>query len=169
LLKRFNKELIGNYTLNIYNRYTIDTLKKLGINRYIISPELDKKAIQFLLENSTDTEMIVYGKIPVMTSNYCVLGNTNKCNDKCYRLCEHDNYLEDRIGIKFKVISDNGICTIYNSKIFSINRNEFDFNIARIDILDESIEEINKIIDLVQNGKRLEGKDYTNGNLNREI
>ena len=169
VLKQTNKHLIGNYTLNIYNHETIDTLKQLGISRFTISPELDKSAIKNVLQNSTDTEMIVYGKIPVMTSNYCVLGNTNKCNEKCGKLCNKNNYLEDRLGFRFKVISNNSICTIYNCKTLSILKNEFNVNIARIDILDETVEEINEIISNVIQCKRIEGKDYTNGNLNREV
>ena len=39
----------------------------------------------------------------------------------------------------------------------------------QIDILDESIDEINSIINVIKSGNRLEGIEYTNGNLNREI
>ena len=35
--------------------------------------------------------------------------------------------------------------------------------------LDENIDEINKVINTVSKGNRLEGNMYTNGNLNREI
>ena len=42
-------------------------------------------------------------------------------------------------------------------------------NCYRIDILDESIDEINNIVNTVKKGERLEGKEFTNGNLNREI
>lgn len=41
--------------------------------------------------------------------------------------------------------------------------------LLRIDILDESIDEINSIINVIKSGNRLEGIEYTNGNLNREI
>ena len=41
--------------------------------------------------------------------------------------------------------------------------------VNRIDILDESVEEINNIVNTVKNGERLEGKEFTNGNINREI
>ena len=72
----------------------------------------------------------------------------------------------------FRVIPDSvqTITTVYNSKINSIETSEIN-NVAnfRIDILDENIEEINKIINAVKEGKRLEGKNYTNGNLNRNV
>jgi hypothetical protein len=61
------------------------------------------------------------------------------------------------------------ITTIYNSKTTSISYDEFNVNSVRIDILDESIEEINNIINTVKSSNRLEGKNYTNGNLNRIV
>ena len=75
------------------------------------------------------------------------------------------------MNINFRVIPDNidTITTIYNSKITSITTDEFNVSSLRIDILDESIEEINNIINTVKSRKQLEGKIYTNGNLQREI
>lgn len=169
IVKKYNKQLIGNYTLNIYNKYTVDALKRLGITRFTISPELDKNSISKVIEECTNTEMIVYGKIPVMTSNYCVLGNSNKCNSKCNMICNKDSYLQDRLGFKFRVISNNSVSTIYNCKTISILHKDFNINVARLDILDEPINEINTIISNIINGKRCEGKEFTNGNLNREI
>lgn len=71
----------------------------------------------------------------------------------------------------FPILPDNiqTVTTLYNSKITSISPKDFDIDFARIDILDEDISQINNIVETIKNGKRLEGKDYTNGNLNREI
>lgn len=73
--------------------------------------------------------------------------------------------------MKFRVLFDNiqTVSTIYNSKTTSIACKDFDINCARIDILYESVDEINHIVGLVSSGNRLEGKEYTNGNLNREL
>lgn len=75
------------------------------------------------------------------------------------------------MNMNFRILFDNlqTVSTIYNSKITSIVSNEFDVDCTRIDILDETIDEINFIVQQVLDGKRLEGKNYTNGNLNREI
>ncbi len=108
-----------------------------------------------------------------MTSNYCLLGNTNKCYPTCGLKCkEKVKYsLKDRLGFNFRIVPDSiqTITTIYNSKITSISGSNFNVDSYRIDILDESVEEINNIVKTVLEGNRLEGKDYTNGNLNREI
>ena len=118
-------------------------------------------------------ELIVYGKTPLMNSNYCLLGKSNKCYAACDKKCNSNNkyYIKDRLGFLFRVIPDNiqTITTIYNSKITSIEHTNLPINSIRIDILDESIEEINNIINITSLGKKLEGNEYTNGNFNREI
>ena len=175
LSKEFNKnfEIITNYTFNVYNNYTISELKELGAIRYTISPELDKTTINSLSNcTSLDNELIVYGKTPVLNMNYCLLGETDKCYPTCKQKCNSKNsyLLKDRLNMTFQISPDNiqTVTTIYNSKITSISPSDFNINFARIDILDENIDEINNIVLKVKNGERLEGKNYTNGNLNRE-
>ena len=75
--------------------------------------------------------------------------------------------IKDRLGFKFRIIPDNiqTVTSIYNSKITSIDTHDFKISAVRINILDENIEEINNIIIAVKNGDKLEGKEYTNGNL----
>lgn len=69
-----NFEIIANYTFNVFNSYTILELKKLGICRYTISPELDKDTIYSLLNDiNLKNEFIVYGKTPLLNMNYCLL------------------------------------------------------------------------------------------------
>ena len=174
LFNNKNIDIIGNYTLNIYNSSSISELKKLSFNSITISPELDEQSIIDVLKNSPlPKELIVYGNIPVMTTNYCLLGKSNKCYTDCKHQCLTDSkfYLKDRLGMQFRFIPDNNqtITTIYNSKTTSIQYNSFNIDFARIDVLDENIDKINKIIDNVKNDIRFEGKDFTNGNLKREM
>ena len=106
----FDKEIIANYTLNIFNTVTIKKLKEMGVNRFTISPELNTESIKNICNNTNEnTELIVYGKIPVMFTNYCFLGKTNKCYEKCNHQCSKKNkyYLKDRLGLKFRIIPDN--------------------------------------------------------------
>lgn len=167
-------EFIGNYTLNVFNNYSLEAYHNLGLNLVTLSPELNKND---LIEASTlttiDTELIVYGSTPVMTLGYCVLGKSNKCYPNCKSLCKskHSYYLKDRLGLYFPVIPDSiqTVNTIYNSKITSIDFSEIPVNSVRIDILNENILEINDIINTVKKEKRFEGKDYTNANFIRDI
>lgn len=123
---------------------------------------------------SLPNELIVYGNAPLMNISYCLTGNTNKCYSSCTSKCKLNNnkyYLQDRMNMNFRIIFDNiqTISTIYNSKTTSISLKNFEIDCARIDILDENINEINIIVNKVLKNERLEGKDYTNGNLNRAI
>ena len=167
-------KLVANYTFNVFNLPTVLTLKELNISRFTLSPELDKKTIQGLCDyNYLQKEMIVYGRIPLLNMNYCLLGETDKCYPECKARCQdgHTYYLKDRLNMKFPIMPDNTqtVTTLFNSKITSISSQDFSINYARIDILDEDISQINHIVATVKAGKRLEGKEYTNGNLNREI
>ena len=102
-----------------------------------------------------------------MTNNYCYLGKTNKCHTSCNKDClKSTNYvLKDRLGFEFPILPDLTFnqTTIFNSKITSITYNDININSVRIDILHESLDDIQNIIETVQSGNRFEGKDYTNG------
>ena len=167
-------ELIGNYTLNVFNSESYQQYKKLGLKKVTLSRELNKdNLLELTNEFASSSELIVYGTLPLMTSRYCPLGKSNKCYPECSANCKKDDkyYLKDRLGYCFRVIPDNmqTITTIYNSKITSISANDFYCSSVRIDTLDETVEEINKIISKVKNGERLEGQNYTNGNLYRNV
>ena len=171
LLKSYanNYEFICNYTFNIYNNLTILSLSPYYIT---LSPELNNYDIEKINTNSK-CELIVYGRTPLMNTNYCLLGNSNNCYNDCTKKCNSNNkyFIKDRLGFLFRIITDNiqTITTIFNSKITSISSNNLPVSSLRIDIIDETIEEINEIIKISLKGNKLEGKDYTNGNINKII
>ena len=182
VVNKSNFEIIANYTFNIFNLYSVNELKNLGINKFTISPESTKEIIDNLCNSTVENnnferylpaELIVYGKTPLMNMNYCVLGKTNKCYPTCDSKCMSENsyYLKDRLNMKFRILFDNiqTVSTIYNCKTTSISADCFNTDCLRIDILDESIDEINNIVCTVKNNERFEGKEFTNGNLNRSI
>ena len=169
-----NYEFIGNHTLNIFNTISVSEYQKLGSNTFTFSTELDKENLLNLSKiNNIKKELIVYGNMPLMYCNYCYLSKSNKCYPNCGEKCTLDNsyYLKDRLGMKFRIMPNNiqTITTIYNCKKLSIDSKDFNVNSLRVDILDETIDEINNVIKIVKEGNCLKGKDYTNGNLNREI
>jgi len=176
-LNKNDFNFIANYTFNIFNNHSVKELKELGFNRFTISPELNKETILDLTSSNTEvlaSELIVYGKTPLMNMNYCLLGKANKCYPNCDAKCNSCNkyYLKDRLGLNFEIIPDNiqTVTTIYNSKTTSIESADFvSTNVFRIDVIDESIDDINNIVSVVKSGNRFEGKEFTNGNLNREV
>lgn len=166
-------EIISNYTFNVFNLHTAGELAKLGINRFTISPESTNKIIESLCNSITPKELIVYGNTPLMNINYCPLGKTNKCYPTCDSKCMSKNkyYLNDRLNMNFRILFDNiqTVSTIYNCKTTSISSQNYNVDCERIDIIDENIEKINNIVATIKSGNRFEGKEFTNGNLNREI
>ena len=155
LLKQYKGkyDFICNYTFNIFNNLTIN---ELSCNTVTLSPELNETDITNIIncDNTTSSmpkkELIVYGRIPLINSNYCLLGKTNKCYSSCAHQCNSSNkfYLKDRLGFLFRVIPDNveTVTTIYNNKITSIPYKNINVDSVRFDVLDETIEEINLII-----------------------
>ena len=111
-----------------------------------------------------------------MTSEHCPIGNIagSFCNaKKCSMPCLKDNkyFLKDRLSMNFRIIPDNIDCqsTLYNAKITSIESKNLNIDSIRIDIIDESASEIQKIIDTHKLGKKLSGEIYTNGHINRPV
>lgn len=169
-----NMRIIGSYNLNVFNAVSIEEYKQLGLSTITLPLELDKTNLLNLANNSNiSTELVVYGNMPLMYCNYCYLSKSNKCYPDCGMKCSLNSkyYLKDRLGMKFRIMPNHiqTITTIYNCKTLSISPNDFNVNSLRIDILDESIDEINRVVDTVKLGKKLEGKNYTNGNLSRDV
>ena len=111
--------------------------------------------------------------MPIMKMNYCLLGVSNKCYPTCKMRCSTSNtyYLRDRLGFQFRILPDNvqTVTTIFNSKTTCITHIDTGINSLRIDLLDETINEINHIAEAAFKGNKLDGKQYTYGNLNRDV
>ena len=167
LTSKYDLEKIANYTFNIFNNETIKEIKSLVSPNITISPELNKEEIK-ALSNAVNKELIVYGRTLLMTSEYCPIGTFHNCKGKCR---EGKYEFRDRMGVRFPVYADRINCNtmIYNSKITSILWNDLNVDSIRLDMLDETIDEINSIVQIHRNGNRLEGEEYTNGNLNKNI
>ncbi len=80
-------EAVGDYRFNVFNSYTLEYLKGLGLKQVIVSPELSLAQ----LRDFYGASVIVYGKLPVMTTHKCVLKDTYGC-DRC------SGYIKDRQG-----------------------------------------------------------------------
>ncbi len=167
-------DFVGNYSLNVFNTHTMEEYKKLGINVVTLSRELNKEDLERILENSPiDTELIVYGNLPIMVANYCFLGKTNHCYPDCQKNCNKNNtyYLKDRLGFEFRILPDNfqTVTLICNSKTLSISTKDLKVSSVRLDMIDETISQINEAIKKAYLREKLEGMQYTNGNLYKEV
>ena len=108
-----------------YNRATLDFLQSYGFQEATISPELNEKQAARLAHDSTiPLSMMVSGRLPLMVSEYCVLGSFlgNLDKGKCTMPCRKGRYfLHDRKGIDFPIVTDQ-FCRMHilNSKKLSL-------------------------------------------------
>lgn len=122
LINKKDISFASDFTYNTFNNFSVDVLKEQGINTFTLSPELNIPQLKDIIESSDiASEAIVYGRIPLMISEFCPIGGitedskSQKCN-----ACLNDNfYLFDRTNNKFPVITDKITCQsqILNSKI----------------------------------------------------
>ena len=169
-------ELIANYTFNTFNSYSLKLLQDLGFSKVVLSPELAKFQINSLPNLKLSKEIIAYGNICSMTSEYCPIGSLVgglSANSKCSMPCTKGEkyFLRDRMNMDFRILPDNIDCQsrIFNAKINSIETNDLDVDSIRIDIIDEPFNEVQKIINVHRKGEKLSGEKYTNGHLNRPV
>ena len=105
------KELYGGEGLNITNSYSCEVARELGLKRITLSPELNIKEIKEITNNTdAETEVIAYGRLPIMVMENCVIKSQGKCT-KTGKTFE----LSDRMGEKFPIICENCKNIILNS------------------------------------------------------
>ncbi len=106
-LKSSNKEKIIDYTLNVFNNQNIGHWESHGADRITLSAELSSDEIQEA--NGKDLEMIIYGRIPVMTTEQCVIGRYGGCPAKGESI--NSIYkLIDRKGEQYPLITNCKTC-----------------------------------------------------------
>lgn len=180
LLEHKELELIANYSLNTFNSEAVELLNSLGFSKIILSPELTNTQINDIIKKSynvdSQIEVIAYGSICVMTSEYCPIGSVaggfckeKKCSKPCLKNDKY--YLKDRMNMNFRVISDNIDCQskIYNSKTNSIETNKLYCDSLLLSTLDESFNEMQEAILIHKSGEKISGDKYTNGHYNRPV
>ena len=92
----------GDFGLNAYNSHTLEMIRAAGLISATASFEMRLSQIRDLIK-PLDTEMIVYGRLPAMVSDQCIIKNSaGKCN------CENNPQLYDRRGSVFPVIREFG-------------------------------------------------------------
>ncbi|WP_027340400.1 DUF3656 domain-containing U32 family peptidase [Halonatronum saccharophilum] len=123
LLRDSNKILIGDYPLNTFNSYSVKHWLEEGYRSITLSPELNLEEIREINSNNPiQKELIVYGHLPMMISEYCPIGGVKRGFDlskECKSECRKANYgLLDRKGMIAPVIGDPKSCSsiIYNSQ-----------------------------------------------------
>ena len=118
LARRAGMSLRGDFGLNAFNSRTLNVLCDAGFLSATASFELRLAQIRDL-RKSLDMEMIVYGRLPLMVSDQCVIRHSaGRC------ACAAPAQMADRTGNVFHVVKDFGCRNvIYNAhKLYLADR-----------------------------------------------
>lgn len=99
---RLGFTLRGDFGLPVFNTQAIWEYKQLGLTSITASFELKLAQIRDL-SKVIDTELLAYGRLPLMLTENCIIRNrSGRCN------CSEVNILTDRRGAQFPVVSAPG-------------------------------------------------------------
>lgn len=108
---RFDKTVILDHNLYVFNRYAKEFWKRQGVCHFTAPLELNESELEAL--GVQECEMVAYGYLPVMISAQCVRKTASGCSKK-----PGITVLTDRYKKKFKVENCCQFCynIIYNSE-----------------------------------------------------
>lgn len=189
-----NVKILGDYSLNILNSSSLHYFKELGYSGATLSYELNLSQINSInIPKEFETELGVYGRIPVMTSEYCPVGGSvaNDEPQNCKAQCKNGIYhLKDRKDANFLVKCDCVDCrsTIFNANVLFVpdllgQVTKARVQCVRLSFVDESPQEIYDIVNLhrssMKNSKnsadysrvidKIKTKGFTKGHLQRGV
>ena len=155
----------ADYRLNTFNSLAIKELMKWGVKSVTLSPELTIPQIK-AIGKSIETELVIYGKISLMTVRNCII---KSAKGKCGCRYGEIYYLKDRKNICFPVIASKDSCTnvIYNSVpiIMSDRMSELlpcGANMHRFDFTTETEDEMYSVMRMYESMQKPKGT-FTRG------
>ena len=145
---------VGDFRFNVTNCESVCTLEKMGIDSVILSPELTLPQARDI---KGDTSLTVYGRIPLMTVEKCVIKEIANC-DTC---AQNAAVLTDRRGVNFPVLREwEHRNVIYNSLPTSMSDRQDQLTKAGINnqhfiFSTETPDEVDEVIGLWKKGEAL--------------
>ena len=138
----------GDFGLNIYNSGSMNVARSLELASATVSFEMTLPQIRDL-SKAVDAEMIVYGRLPLMVTEHCLIKNkTGEC--KCH-IGTHK--LTDKTGAEFPIIKDGDNCrsVLLNGKKLSWLDRQDDLAklgvwAVRLYFTTENSREVNKVL-----------------------
>ena len=92
----------GDFGLNVFNSHTLRVLTDADLRSVTASFELRLGQVRDLVK-AVDTELIVYGRLPLMVSDQCVI---SRAAGSC--ACDKSAAMSDRMGSVFPVVREFG-------------------------------------------------------------
>ena len=94
IVRGLELEIRGDIGMNVFNSRALAFLQQQGLHSATASFELRHQQLRDL-RKYLPCEAIVYGRLPLMIMENCVITNNVGCN------CRNENYLSDRTGERF--------------------------------------------------------------------
>lgn len=120
MARRAGMKLRGDFGLNAFNSYTLEMLNEMGFLSATASFELRIAQIKDMTK-PLDTELIVYGRLPLMVSDQCII---KESAGRC--ACQTPAQMADRMGSVFPVVKEYGCRNVvYNAhKLYLADKKE---------------------------------------------
>ena len=167
--------LWGDLGLNIFNSGALLFWQELGLSAAAVSMELRWQQIRDL-RKVLPCEAVVYGRLPLMITENCVIRNSLGCRDagrdyadrSAACRCGQDNDLIDRTGARFPLVGQWGHrCEIENSRVlFLADKSEWrqlGLTRARLRFTTESPEECVRVLRAYQGRSDYRPQELTRG------
>ena len=161
--REFGFAVWGDYGLGVYNSQTIKELKKLGLVGATASFELKFPQIRDL-SKALPLEAIVYGRLPLMITENCIVYNRAG-----QHICQEGQRLTDRRGERFPVEKAWGCRNeILNGKTLFLADKAADYQhlgleSVRLRFTTESPEDCVRVVDRYQGRGRFGPGEFTRG------
>ncbi|MBO5452520.1 MAG: U32 family peptidase [Clostridia bacterium] len=158
----------GGFSLNLFNSFDLIQAKNAGLIDAVISPECSIPVIRDI-KKALPLRMIVYGRLPVMVTENCIIKNAQKCINY-----EGIYQLTDKTGAAFPVMCEYPHRNIIlNSAPINLSdkmEEIYSLGISGVDFIftDETEEEIKKVLFDYENKIPPQGK-FTRGLYYRKI
>ncbi|SEP87137.1 putative protease [Lachnospiraceae bacterium RM5] len=174
MVNQNKKGFLTDSSFYVFNDYAKDFINDYDVKRFTLPYELNFRELKDLSDSKS--ELIVYGKIPLMISAGCVNKNYFKCDGKLKNIS-----IKDRKNMSFDVMNFCNHCynVIFNSvplsltgvkdKVDELNINNFRINLTT-ESYHDSLNILEKYIKVFYYSEcQDELKDFTRGHFKRGI
>ncbi len=120
LARKAGMKLRADFGMNVFNSYSMDMIRMMGFLSATASFEMRLAQVRDLIK-CVPTELIAYGRLPLMVSDQCVISHSlGSCS------CQTPAQLSDRMGSSFPVMREpDHRNVIFNSrKLFMADKND---------------------------------------------
>jgi putative protease len=165
--------LWGDFGLNVFNSRALAFLKEQGLAAATVSFELHRAQIRDL-DKCLPCEAIVYGRLPLMITENCLIRNSGAC-DGTQRTCQKEsNTLTDRTGARFPLLGVHGCRTeIENSRVLYLADREdykkLGLTYARLRFTDEEPRRCAEVLRAYLGQSDCKITDFTRGLFDRGV